>query len=92
MKTLNNYSKFTFRIWGSTGLLRLRCPKGGFDLSDQGIVDDGARFEVQRLDLKNPFLAVGLGIDATDQRIVVQDRQGEVAIFAFGRGVYTSIL
>ena len=55
-----------------------------FDLSDQGIVDDHARFEVQRLDLKNTLLAMGLGIDATDQRIVVQDRQGEVAIFAPG--------
>jgi hypothetical protein len=32
--------------------------KGGFDLSDQGIVDDHARLEVQRLDLKNTFLAV----------------------------------
>jgi len=32
--------------------------KGGFDLSDQGIVDDHARFEVQRLDLKNTLLAV----------------------------------
>ena len=29
---------------------------------------------------------MGFGIDATDQRIVVQDGQGEVAIFAFGRG------
>ena len=60
--------------------------QSGFDLSDQGIVDNDARFEVQRLDLKNTFLAVGLGIDATDQRVVLQDRQGEVAIFAFGRG------
>jgi len=29
---------------------------------------------------------MGFGIDATDQRIVVQDRQGEAAIFAPGRG------
>jgi hypothetical protein len=29
MKTLNNYAKSTLQIWGSTGLLRLRCPQGG---------------------------------------------------------------
>jgi hypothetical protein len=44
--------------------------------SDQCIIDYHARFEVQRPDLKNTILAVGFGIDATDQRIVPQDRQG----------------
>jgi hypothetical protein len=42
--------------------------QSGSDLSHQGIVDDHARFEVKRLDLENPILAVGFGIDATDQR------------------------
>ena len=62
--------------------------QGGFDLSHQGVIYHQAGSEVQRLDLKYPFLAVGFGIDATDQRIVLlQDRQGEVAIFASGRRV-----
>jgi hypothetical protein len=86
------------KLFGKAGFSRipdddLRClvpcragSKGGFDLRDQGIVDHYARFEVQRLDLKNTFFAVGFGVEATDQRIVVQDRQGEVAVFAFGRG------
>jgi len=44
--------------------------QSGSELRDEGIVDDHAGFQVQRPDLKNPFLAVGFGIDATDQRIV----------------------
>ena len=78
----NSISKITYRAVSKSSA----GSQGGFDLSDQGIVDDHARFEMQRPDLKNTLLAVGFGIDATDQRIVVQDRQGEVAIFAFGRG------
>jgi hypothetical protein len=58
--------------------------QSGSDLSDQGIVDRHTQFEVQRPHLKNTILAAGFGIDATDQRIVPQDRQGKVAIFAFG--------
>ena len=60
--------------------------QGSFELRHQGLIDDDARFEVQGPHLKNAFLAVGFGVEPTDQRIVVQNRQGEVAIFTPGRG------
>jgi hypothetical protein len=60
----------------------------GFDLRHQGIVDDHARFEVQRPHLKNTLLAVSFRVDATDQLIVVKDRQGEIAILAFRARAY----
>ena len=55
-------------------------------LGDQSVVHAHAGFEMQRLHLKNALLAMGFGIEPADQRIVVQNRQREVAILALGRG------
>jgi hypothetical protein len=53
---------------------------------NQGIINVHTAFEMQRLHLKKPFFAMGFGVKTANQRIVVQNRQAEVAIFAFVRG------
>ena len=59
----------------------------GGDVGDEFVFGLDARFEVEMLEVEGGFAAFELGVEASDELIVAQDGEAEVAPYTLRRGL-----
>lgn len=60
--------------------------QGVLEGGDQGIIHDDAGFKMQGFDLEDALFAVGFGVEAAYEGVIVEDGQCEIAVLALGSG------